>query len=271
MPFERFEYEGDESVDMYRHTNGRTNLTLTKPQKLIEDNPTYNYFIGALDSLGELLDKEPAIHENTRLSTVGKNEKIEPLRTSAVNGIARVAATMDKYEGTINAREAKLLGVPELTSGDAGGGLIDREIREYFRSQPAEVQNRLISSMKDGPEHVRIELALLRSPIALVDHQTRLIRESWDRRSRLANPAEAFDIENARAAIDWARAGLGHVAGMTRSVTGWGADQLIRSLIEGKDEYAMRGVKVFGFDDQMIVRTRALLDQERRRESAAAR
>ena len=89
-------------------------------------------------------------------------------------------------------------------------------------------------------------------------------------RARVRLLAEAFEIESGRAAIDWSRRGIAHVVGMTLATTEWKPEKVFKSLMDGKDDYAMKGVKVFGFTDQSIARARALVDMERRKENAAS-
>ncbi len=154
--------------------------------------------------------------------------------------------------------------MPELHPQNAAEAIIDRELRDYWRSLDMQERHKIIDAMSEGPGHERMEIALLRSPYARVDYQIALVRESWNRGRRLDNPAEAVAIDTGRAQIEWGRRAMGHLSSITLRATGLG-DGALKALLNAGRE---RAARAFGFDQHQIEGTKRQIEIDKQRRTA---
>ena len=108
------------------------------------------------------------------------------------------------------------------------------------------------------PGHERIEIALLRSPIALVDVEVSSIRAAWNRAAREQNPSEAIAIAEGRHEVEWGRHALLTAAAKARSATRWDDKRILERLITSKNN----GYAVYGFTTGDVVNARNFLKRK---------
>ena len=65
----------------------------------------------------------------------------------------------------------------------------------------------------------------------------------WDRNRRAAHPEKALQIDSDRATVEWARRGLGIVAGVSLAATGTKPATALRAILEE----GLKGYGPFGF------------------------
>ena len=148
----------------------------------------------SLDTLNGLHDTAKTVMADAHLSPLGKEQKLKAHREKTLDLIAGHVEGIEAFSEHLDKREAVLLAVPEIHPQNAAEAIIDRELRDWWRDQPNQARMSIIDQMSAGPEHKRLELALLRSPYAQADHELRMVRESWNRGRRLDNPVEAEAI-----------------------------------------------------------------------------
>lgn len=261
MPFETYDLTDDPSL-AFRHSSGGYSFQLPKIDATLRAHPAHGWFTAGLTVLGELIDRTTEIKNDNKLSDLGKAEKLEPEYTGSLRAISAFAGALEAEESDLSALEQKLLAVPPLLASDAAEAILDREVRDWWRSQPTEARNAYLQAMTTEGNHTRVELALLRSPIALLDHETQVIRESWNRRRRLSDPGQWAKIEMDRASVEWAKRGASHIAGMAKAVTKWPGHRILRALLDGDNAMQHRGASMFGFNQQDIAKTRGVMEAE---------
>lgn len=193
-------------------------------------NPAIALAETAIEAANAFEARRKAIADDPNLSEVGKLAQLTPALKEVVCRVAGAAGQVAADAAAIDAREAALLAVPQLHDTAHGAAAVDVEIRQWWRALDADERARMLQAFNDGPEHKRIELALLRSPIALADIELRSVREGWNRQARLDNPAEALAISSARRAQTWAREALAHVGGIVGTLPGVMREEVARSL-----------------------------------------
>ena len=215
--------------------------------ELDRDESSAIIFRATAGIISELSAEMKAVDRDETLSDIGKQQRLDPLREKAVTAVAASWANLAPFEKHLDEREAALLAVPQVDASHAAAAIEDREIRDWWRSLPTDERLKMLEKVTTEPGHERIELALLRSPIALADHETRAIREAWDKARRLENPAEALAIDAGRRALDWSRQGLAHVAGIAAAVTGWQPERVLRAVRSSPEDHIRRGATAWGF------------------------
>lgn len=221
------------------------------------------YFQGATEAVGDFFMRQRDIHADVRLSPIGRDEKLAPLKRQALETLAATSALLDNYDASTAKREAKLLAVPVIESTNAVVPAREAEIRSWWRGLSMPERTKLLDKIGNEPGHEELELALLRSPYALHDMDTAVVRDSWERGRRLSNPGEAVAIGNAKAGLEWARRGLGQLIGIANRFVGWEKDQVLRTLMTSENETARAGVKVLGFGEPDIAQMKMRLAHER--------
>lgn len=206
---------------------------------------------------GSAIEAVNTLHEITRstqsdatLSDLGKAQRLEPRRDEVLKWTAGHIAAIDDYEASLDAREARLTAVPELHPQNAAEAVIDRELRDWWRSQSVSERAELMRRMQSEPGHSRLQIALLRSPYALLDTETTVARDAWQRAKRLENPAEATAIDQGRVVTEWARRAFGHLSGVAMSVTTYPRDRVLSLLLA--DKSTARAASSFGFQKDFI-------------------
>lgn len=202
----------------------------------------------ALTVADDLGTKSAAILGDRNLSSVGQEAKLTPLRTQAVLAVTSLAAALDEHAARVDQREAKMLAVPPIT--DAHSAAVDIEIRTWWRQLPLAERTAMLEKFGATDDHNRIELALLRSPIALADHELKVIRAGWDEGARIEHMAEALDIAAERRAIAWTHETLLHAAAVISSLVG--RNGLILETIAAASSIHADGAWVFDIAAQTI-------------------
>ena len=227
------------------------------------------FFELALDATAGFVARNAAIVGDATLSTVGKEQKLDPERQKLVEQLAASAASLDEEVAHANRLEAKLTAVPMLDPTHSVMAAEDRERRDWWRSQSAQDRAALLKQIDDDPAgNEPLMAALLRSPVPMLDHEKAFVRTIWNRTRRLANPTDAVVIDNARAATDWARRGLLQVAAIGRNELGWDHARVLRTVLTCPNEKVQRGAGVFGFNGYNVAQMRQMLDFEARRKVA---
>lgn len=217
------------------------------PERLEKAEPVQMFNV-SLDYLDRLIERTQEITGDQNLSPTGKENLLHPVRAESVQRIAAGVEMINRYEVQLNANEQAMLALPTLHDQAAAVAIEDREIRDFWRSQPLAERAKMLAQMQDDPlGNERLMIATLRSPIpVMLDAEKSLMRQIWSDTKRAANPALAASIEDGRQAIEWARRGCAHAAGITKLHTTWTNDKVRQALMNGQNELAPHGAGVFG-------------------------
>lgn len=199
------------------------------------------------------------------LSSLGVDQKSGPVKANLVERIAAAAGQVKLFDNTTTNLELKLYELPGIDQSHAVAAIEDREIRDWWRSLKIEARTKMLDQVRgDATKHERLMIALLRAPapLALLDHETKFMREVWNESKRLANPEIAAEIDISRQHVETARRGLGHLAGIASRVTEWKADTILRTLLASKFEPVQHGFDIFGFDAAQVAVMRQRIKQE---------
>ena len=224
-------------------------------------------FTGAAEKLDEAASMFGAITSDRALTDFGKEQKLAPIQKEAVLSIARLHSVLDVEERHWQKRETDLLAVPKIDPTNSVAAIEAREIRDWFRTLgPAERTN-VMDSLGGDAENDVVTLALLRSPIQMLDWTVTEARKVWEKSRRLANPAEAMEIERGRSVLEWGRRGMGFLAALTRQVTKLSNDRIAQTVFEAEDENLHAVWKTFALDPTEVERAKAnrIFAQQRKR------
>lgn len=200
----------------------------------------------AVDDYAGYLDETSAIRRDQRLSDFGKQQRLEPMHGAVLESMSKLRWALDDFSAKWDRTEQELLKVPDL-GGDAGQAAIDVEVRQWWRGMTQSERTNYLSELsRPDNSYGRIRLALLRSPIAVLDHELRLVREAWDTEKRALQPALAESVATARRTAEVAERAMGHLAGMAMVSTKWDADKIALHLLQSSHEPAQKGFRVFG-------------------------
>lgn len=241
-----------------------TGLTFNMPAAdgLVLVDHAARHYLSALNELDEFIGHRSKIAGDAHLSSVGRESKLRPYAEKLIDRQAQVWGSLAGEELRLNSSEAELLAAPALDNGHTVMGIEDSEVRNYWRSLPSGDRLKILGQMESEPErHTRIALALLRSPIELIDHEAQMVRAIWDARQRAKNPEKALLIDVKRKAIEYGRRGTAQVAGMALVQSGIKADEIRVRLAIHTDEVARNGFGAFGFNAQQMQRERLLQQQ----------
>ena len=241
-----------------------TGLTFSMPpvDTLVLIDDAARHSMTALNELDEFIGHRSKIIGDPHLTTAGKDAKLRPHAERVVDRQAQIWGSLEAEEQRINYTEAELLRVPTLDNAHTVMGIEDSEVRSYWRGLPPGDRMRILDQMQSEPErHTRIALALLRSPIELIDSEAQLVRAIWDARQRAKNPEKAMAIEVKRKAIEWGRRGTVQVASIAAAQSGMKADEIRVRLATHTDEVARNGFGAFGISPAQIQRERLLQQQ----------
>ncbi len=207
-------------------------------------------FVVACDAVAELQDATKDVERDDALSTVGRTRKIEPLAIAAVVQVAQSWSAVENYEAHLQKRLDKLVFVPQILPGDAVSVAHDLEIRNHWNSRTVAERARLMEDMNKGPTLQRYELALLRSPVAMADHEIAYVRANWERGMRANDPAEDVAVAAGFATVAWARHGLVQVgAALVGSLAQdvWPSRRLLHIIVTHASDMVQAGFPAFGF------------------------
>ncbi len=225
-----------------------------------------NFFEFAADAVGSYMDAAAEISADKRTSDFGKTERLTPKSAEVLEVIARTSGAIDKYEADRDAEEAAMLAVPSLGAGESAEVAIDIEIRQWWRGMDQSERSQYVGKLAAGDlAHQRVALALLRSPVALLDRELLGIRDGWNEARRNANPQLAESLTVAREAIEVARRSLAHLAGRTAVLVRWDRQRMLEALLSVNNEFTHRGVKVYGFTDADVAMTRRRMEAMQRK------
>lgn len=218
----------------------------------------------ALEIVNDLHAKTRQVMADPHLTGQGKDAQLRPDRERVLDQVAATVEAIETYADQLDAREANLLRVPELHPQNAAEAIVDRELRDFWRGLDMKGRHALLNAMDRGPEHQRLEIALLRSPYGQLDHEIGMVRESWNRGRRIDNPTEAFAIEAGRAQVEWGRRAMAHLSSITLRATAMG-DSALKALLNAGRE---RAARAFGFAQNQIEGTKRQIEIEKQRRAA---
>jgi hypothetical protein len=208
-------------------------------------------FSVAVDALSEFQDEQSKVERDDELATLGKTRRIEPLTLNCITQLGNSYGAVLAFETHLNKRNDALLAVPQLLPGDVANVSVDQEVRQWWRGLAIAERADVMRRIDAGPELARIELALLRSPIALADAEIAVIRASWNRGRRADNPKEAVDVAAGLASCAWAKRGLVQVAAAFRTSVDqhvWPDRRILGHIVNSPNPQVQAGFAVFGFD-----------------------
>lgn len=189
------------------------------------------------------------ISNDARLSPLGRLEKIEPVYKNAISHLCGAWWQIGELEAEVARKENALFAVPKLEPTHAACAIEDREVRDFFRSLPPPERLQMIGRLQDSPEHERIQIAMLRSPIALLELEAKLLRKAWTESRRAASPLIAQEIDHGRESIEWGRRGLLTLGGLFPIMTRMKREDVIRAALLDENPRRATGYGVFGFSD----------------------
>lgn len=224
----------------------------------IQQLEPFVFMQGAASNIADVVDEVASVRGNDNLSKAGIERQITPLRARAVENLAQVWAGFANYEAHIERRDAALVALPQLDPGHAAAAIEDREVRDWWRAQSMEARPKLLEKISSEPGHERLMIALLRSPVAMMnlDHEVAFVRDVWRRNARLNNPAEAEMIDAGRIAVEWSRRGLQQLAAVGMRVIGSERESILQTVLASKEERVRQGYGVFGFGEIDVERHR---------------
>lgn len=229
------------------------NIHMPKEDVTVLLSEGVRHFDAALTELENFLPKKRAITTDSHLSEAGKAAKLKPLGEALIDRTAAIWATLQSDEYKLGAVEAEMLAPPKLDNAHTVMGIEDSEVRSYWRSLPSSERLKIMEQMQGDPErHTRIALALLRSPIELIDHEAKLIRAIWDDRQRAKNPELSFSIEVNRKAIEYARRGVVQAGQHVLRNVAWKSSQVLTHLVKHPNDITRSGYGVFGFSPDQV-------------------
>lgn len=208
------------------------------------------FYTVTVDAVGSFMAASKAIFNDGDLSAAGKTKKLEPLTVAAICQLARSYFGIMNFAAHLDKRFATLVAVPQLLPGDVMNVAVDSEIRTWWRSIGVAERSRNMDRMNQSPELARIELALMRSPIALVDEEISVIRASWERGQRGLNPAEDVAIAAGRSTVEWALRGMAQAsaaltAGLEPGI--WPRHRILNTIVSCENATVAGGFGAFGF------------------------
>jgi hypothetical protein len=206
------------------------------------------FFKSAVDDLGIYADTAPTIAGDRYLSDIGRAKKLEPIQTNLVLRVAHVDNQLDVEGRHFDKLEQELMAVPRIEQTYTVAAIEDREIRDWWRQQPAKERAEMLKRIESEPGHERFLIAMMRSPVPQLDHEVNFVADVWKRMKRLESPGKALAIDRGRANVEWARRGLGHVAGMSKMMLKWDDNRIARTMLTSADPVHHGGYKAFGID-----------------------
>ena len=214
------------------------------------------HFKIALNAAAIFARDSAALMSDQTLSVFGLNQKLDPMRQTIIETIARCSRNIDTFEILNLDEEAKLVLVPPLAVGDVVGALDDREIRDYWRAATPSQRSSMMKRIRDkAPGADRFALAILRSPVPM-DSLVDLTREIWSDAQRSAYPEQAAEIDDGKTAIEWARRALSHLAGVLPALPSIERERIEAYILGSSDPNVHAGARVFGIDPDHITRLR---------------
>lgn len=233
------------------------------------------YLTVALDALDKATELTTDAHADLMISNLGRRKKLEPISAELIDTIAGSHVAINMFEARLDKREAEFYAAPELSPGNSAMAMQDYEIRSWWRIQPYTDRLTMINRFKDAVGNAkkmadleRIQVALMRSPIALVDDEARLARDAWNDLRRSVNPDIAGGLDAARECLDWARRGLKITAGLAVTLTRHTYNDVLQIVVNSKFEMKRTGYGIFGIPE--ATGAHALAEADRRRAMVAS-
>ncbi|HQQ70057.1 MAG TPA: hypothetical protein PLL92_07070 [Alicycliphilus sp.] len=215
-------------------------------------------FASAHAEVSSFIEQVLRIEADTDWSPTGRERQTAPLQSSLWTAVANAHAVLNGIEEQTDADEAALLRLPAVHELALAVAAEDGEARAWWRSQTPEERTKLLAAMGDdeatGHKFKRLQLALLRSPIPLPDHEVQFVRELWTQSCRLDNPGEALRIDHMRASVEWARTAVGHLQGNVARVTRWQREAQAEFLANGNEKAALK----MGFSPRELAHGKAV-------------
>ena len=209
----------------------------------------------SLDVFATTTVKADEIANDARLSPLGRTEKLAPVHTETISALAGAWWHVDHLEQKVVSQEVALLKVPDIEPTHTVCAIEDREIRDFFRTLPPVERLKMIAEMDSHPaKHQRVQIAMLRSPIALLEQEAKLLRKLWADARRAANPSDVAAIDHGKQSIEWARRGLLMLGGLFRSTTKLESQHVLRTILLDGNPRRATGWGVFGFNAAAVAR-----------------
>ncbi|HWH74538.1 MAG TPA: hypothetical protein VNV16_09795 [Methylibium sp.] len=228
-----------------------------------------NWIESAANDYSQYLDEVDIVIQDQRLSSFGKEERLVVKHGGILESVSKLRGAIDHYSAGWDKIERDLYQVPELTN-DAGQAAIDIEVRQWWRGMSSTERTQYLQALSQPDNNLgRIRLALLRSPIAVLDHELTVVREAWNAEKRALQPAIAESIDTARQTIATAEVAAAHLGGMAMVSTQWDSDRIASHLLGSTNEFARRGYRVFGIGDEGMARAKRIAEGRRYIKAAA--
>lgn len=216
------------------------------------DTEAETAFTVSLETFDEAIKKTVAINDDPLLSAMGKAEKIRPIFEDLIRTLSGSWFVLDNFEDRILRRTEVLFAVPKLDPTHSAMAVEDMEIRTWWRALPFGERMKMSDRFDNSEKSKRIMIPLLRSPIALLDSEMKIIGDKWKEYRRAENPTESGFIDVANASIEWARRGVAQIAGMARVFMRLNDQEILKIIVSSPAEGRRLGYKVFGFSDRQV-------------------
>lgn len=253
---------------------GRQKISLPYLESI--DTEVETYLRASIDTLDDAKLKTVEINADPQLSDIGKTNKLRPIYQDLIETIAGCHVALGQFELRLKKREADFYAVPELAPGNSVAAMQEYEIRGWWREQPYQARLDMIHAFKKGEGDLkkladleRIQLALMRSPVALVDAESKLANEAWRELRDQVNPAQAAALKANAESLEWGQRGLKITAGLATILTGYKQHEVLDVIVNCKIETKRVGYGIFGINDMYGRRALELANERAARLRAA--
>lgn len=230
-------------------------IVFTQPDFTPDPEVACAFEPGSLQKVGDVRLALESIAGDDHLSEIGKEQKRAKPLTEGISHLAGAWWHVDNYEQQVARQENGLYAVPKLEPTNAADAIVDREVRDWYKSLPPGERVQMLARMhKDPVAHQRVQVAMLRSPIALLDEDARVLGEVWRAGKRLENPAAAAAIDHSRESIDWTRRGLAQLGGLFKSVHKLSHETVLQLVLTDENPNRATGYGVFGISRESAER-----------------
>lgn len=212
-------------------------------------------FYSAGQIVDQAIEQLKKLGADPTLSTLGIEQKAEPVKADVVSRVAAAAGQVRLFENGITNMELQLYAVPEIDPGNSVAAIEDREVRDWWRSMSLQDRQKMLGQVQsESAQHERLMIALMRAPtpLALLDHETKFVRNAWKEAKRANDPITAARIDADRKLVETTRRGLVTLASITSTTMGWKAEKTLRTLVTSPYETVKYGYDIFGFNPAQV-------------------
>ncbi|MGA7180454.1 MAG: hypothetical protein WBX11_12810 [Thiobacillaceae bacterium] len=139
----------------------------------------------------------------TSTGKLNRRRALEVERLKAVKALEGAERYANDLSALARVAEETLYQAPPLEATDAAGALVDREIRDYFRTLAGDALTEPLNDLQAG-KLPRQLLALMRSPVPISELIDRVTEQSWEDFLQSQKAQQFQTVNNDRAIAAWA-------------------------------------------------------------------